>query len=247
MKPACRRDAGQRSGLLTPAWPVIAALLLVISTRVTLAAPPVYDVEIIVFRNNVNSDAGERWPTQAAGDLQPTRVFTQDEFTELSPSDYQLDAIRGGLRNSSGYTVLLHRAWRQVGYDAAHAIAYPIHTGIENGKYSLQGSVTLVRERYLHLDVDLMLTAADSAYPARYSEGAVSEPVYRLHENRRMRSRELHYFDHPRFGMIATVTPYDAPEDEPEPEPEPEATDTEPEAADVPITGPGPNDDQLTR
>ena len=62
-----------------------------------------------------------------------------------------------------------------------------------------------------------------------------------------MRSRELHYFDHPRFGMIAMVTPYDAPEDEPEPEPEAEAATVEPEAADMPVSGSGQADDQLTR
>jgi len=244
-KPASRRGFRQRSGLLKKAWPVIAALLLVIPTRVTVAAPPVYDVEIIIFRNNAMSDAGEQWPTQAVSDLQPTRVFSQDEFTELSPSLYQLDAIRGGLRNSSGYTVLFHRAWRQVGYDADHAIAYPIHSLAENGRDSIQGSVTLVRERYLHLDVDLLLMTASSASPALYSDGPGSRPAFRLHEKRRIRSRELHYFDHPRFGMIAVVTPYDAPEDEPEPEPE--ATAAEPEAADNPVSGPGPNNDQLTR
>jgi hypothetical protein len=32
--------------------------------------------------------------------------------------------------------------------------------------------------------------------------------LYRLDETRRMRSGELHYFDNPRFGVIARVTPY---------------------------------------
>jgi hypothetical protein len=229
---------------LTKTWAVIAALLLVIFSRVTVAAPPTYDVEIIIFRNNAMSDAGEQWPTQAVSNLQPTRVFSQDEFSELSPSLYQLDAIRGGLRNSSGYSVLLHRAWRQVGYDAAHAIAYPIHFLADNGRDGIEGSVTLVRERYLHLDVDLLLITAGSPSPAQYSDSPVSKPIFRLREKRRIRSRELHYFDHPRFGMIAMVTPYDAPEEEAEPEPEPEG---EPEAVDAPLSAPGPDNDQLTR
>jgi hypothetical protein len=143
---------------LTKAWPVIAALLLVAFNQAVVAGPPVYDVEIIIFRNNAKSDAGEQWTTPASGDLSPARVFSQDEFTELSPAQYQLDAVRGGLRNSSGYTVLFHRAWRQVGYDAAHAVPYPIHSLAENGRDSIEGSVTLVRERYLHLDVDVALT-----------------------------------------------------------------------------------------
>jgi hypothetical protein len=230
---------------LTKAWPVIAALLLVAFNQAVVAGPPVYDVEIIIFRNNAKSDAGEQWTTPASGDLSPARVFSQDEFTELSPAQYQLDAVRGGLRNSSGYTVLFHRAWRQVGYDAAHAVPYPIHSLAENGRDSIEGSVTLVRERYLHLDVDVALTTAGRAAPALYSDGPGSSPAFRLQEKRRMRSRELHYFDHPRFGMIAMVTPYDAPEDEPEPEPA-DAT-AEPGAEDEPVSGPGPDNDQLTR
>jgi hypothetical protein len=39
---------------------------------------------------------------------------------------------------------------------------------------------------------------------------------YVLKQRRRMRSREIHYFDNPRFGLITLITPY-------EPEPEPEA------------------------
>jgi hypothetical protein len=229
---------------LTMAWLLIAALMLAGLHPAGVAAPPVYDVEIIIFRHNVMSDAGERWTTQAASDLSPTRVFSQDEFTVLSPAFYQLNAIRGGLRNSSGYSVLLHRAWRQVGYDAAHAIAYPIHFRADNGRDRVDGSVTLVRERYLHLDVDLLLTTSGSASPAA---GAESRPAFRLHEKRRMRSREVHYFDHPRFGMIAVVTPYDAPEEEPEPEPEPADSTAQPGEVYIPVTGPGPNDDQLTR
>ncbi|HYQ70490.1 MAG TPA: CsiV family protein [Gammaproteobacteria bacterium] len=232
---------------LTAAMPLIATLLLAALHAPVNAAPAVYDVELIIFRHKVNSDAGEQWNTAAAEDFTPARVFSQDGFTELSPTLYQLDAIRGGLRNSSGYTVLLHRAWRQVGYDAAHAIAYPIHAAVGNGRESLDGSVTLVRERYLHLDVDLMLTTAGSGSPGQYVEGQDSRPVYRLHEKRRMRSREVHYLDHPRFGIIAVVTPYDAPEDEPEPEPEPAETTGDPGAEYIPVTGSGPDDDQLTR
>ncbi len=229
---------------MTTARRAIAGLLLVL-TQAAVAAPPIYDVEIIIFRNNIKSDAGEQWTTPASSELQPTRVFSQDEFTELARSLYQLDGVRGGLRNSSGYSVLFHRAWRQVGYDAAHAIAYPIHSFAENGRDSIEGSVTLVRERYLHLDVDLLLMTASGAAPAQYSDGPSSAPAFRLREKRRMRSREMHYFDHPRFGMIAMVTPYDAPEDEPEPEPE-EAT-AEPGSVDMPVSGAGPDDDQLTR
>ncbi len=55
---------------LTKAWPVIAALLLVTFNQAVSAGPPVYDVEIIIFRNNAKSDAGEQWTAQATGDIE---------------------------------------------------------------------------------------------------------------------------------------------------------------------------------
>lgn len=55
--------------------------------------------------------------------------------------------------------------------------------------------------------------------------------LYRISEHRRIRSNELHYLDHPRFGMIIKVSPVaveipdpviDAPvSEEPEPSPKP--------------------------
>lgn len=39
-----------------------------------------------------------------------------------------------------------------------------------------------------------------------------------LKESRRMRSKQLHFLDHPLFGMLVLITPYTIPEAEPEPE-----------------------------
>jgi hypothetical protein len=39
--------------------------------------------------------------------------------------------------------------------------------------------------------------------------------VYRMQQSRRMRSNELHYLDHPVFGMAVKVTPYELPEQQP--------------------------------
>ncbi|MGB5299133.1 MAG: CsiV family protein, partial [Thiogranum sp.] len=59
------------------------------------------------------------------------------------------------------------------------------------------------------------------------AESEYGVPEIRLRQQRRMRSKELHYFDHPRFGVIALITPY---QPEPEPEPEPQRTDIPPAA-----------------
>jgi len=228
--------------LLPPGWPLLACLLLA-GMAPGLRAAPIYDVEIIVFRHKLVTDAGEQWPAPVQqGSLAGGMLGSG--FIELDRSHYQLDGVRSGLRNSRDYEVLLHRAWRQVGYSTAHAIPYPVNAYSENGGYRLEGTVKLVRERYLHLDVDLVLQKAGANPPGSYTDAQPETAAYQLREKRRMRSRELHYLDHPRFGVIAIVTPYDAPEDEPEPE-ENVGEDSEAEAAADPVYP--PDDDQLTR
>lgn len=86
----------------------------------------------------------------------------------------------------------------------------------------LNGTVRLVLSRYLHLETELYYTPEESAGyfsnvglnspEAAPQEGG--EPTYGalpryflLQDSRRMRSRELHYIDHPLLGVIALVTP----------------------------------------
>jgi len=68
-------------------------------------------------------------------------------------------------------------------------------------------------------------------------------PAFTLREKRRIKSRVVHYFDHPHFGMIATVTPYLSPE---ETQQMIEEENREAEAV-TPAVIPLPDDDQLTR
>ena len=82
------------------------------------------------------------------------------------------------------------------------AVPYLLHAIQGSAHHELDGSITLLRERYLHLAVDLTLRSSGS--------------LYRLDEARRIRSGELHYFDNPRFGVIARVTPYGSDESAPE-------------------------------
>ncbi len=95
---------------------------------------------------------------------------------------------------------------------------------VEN-RPELDGWVRLSRARYLHLDVDLLLRAVDAPVepvPPPTGSGVVAttadtatemalapeRPVgYRMHQSRRMRSKEIHYIDHPTIGIIALATP----------------------------------------
>jgi len=209
------------------------------------ALPPIYDVELIIFINKYPNDDGEQWDTPDPEAIRPSGFFPEDQFTELARDFYTIENISYALEHSGRYSVLFHRAWRQLAYDKANAVAYPIHSLAENGRDSVEGVIKLVRERFLHLDVDVHLMSAAIGTEVLYSDSPDSQPAFELIETRRIKSNVLHYFDHPRFGMIAKVTPYIPPEadisDEEEQQQEtPVADETGVDEPDLP-------DDQLTR
>lgn len=64
---------------------------------------------------------------------------------------------------------------------------------------ALQGMLRLHLSRYLHVEPDIWLARRD----------ADNTPYWvRINQNRRMRSEELHYIDHPLFGMLLRLTPW---------------------------------------
>ncbi len=75
----------------------------------------------------------------------------------------------------------------------------------------LDGTATLGLQRYLYLTLDLVLLPADlPTDPTALADGTTFGG-FRLTETRRMRSKELHYFDHPVFGAVVLITPRAAP------------------------------------
>lgn len=95
----------------------------------------------------------------------------------------------------------------------------------------LDGLVALGLQRYLYVSLDLVFAPeglvprlqpdASSATDATMAvgmatAGELTPPVefqgFRLRETRRLRSREMHYFDHPLFGVILLVTPRPMPD-----------------------------------
>lgn len=83
-----------------------------------------------------------------------------------------------------------------------------------------QGFITVVRERYLHLYVDLLYQQATTEQPlfSFFGMGTAVNEInqYRMQQKRRLRSGELHYFDHPKFGVLAKISPFDGTQEEDE-------------------------------
>lgn len=79
----------------------------------------------------------------------------------------------------------------------------------------LDGYIKIILSRYLHADVDLVYSTGLPLAPQTVvanpaMEAPMTQPIfYRLTESRRMRSKEIHYLDHPVLGILLLVTPYE--------------------------------------
>jgi hypothetical protein len=160
-------------------------------------------------------------------------------FRILPAEALALSETRGHLERSAETTPILHLAWRQPGVpeddaqwvnlylpprdgNAARApgnfFGMARRTAVQNTAAGgepalipldtleepmvsppvLDGTIRVYLARYLHADVDLVYHRPDAETP------------FRLATSRRMRSGELHYLDHPVFGVLIKVVPYEA-------------------------------------
>jgi hypothetical protein len=119
----------------------------------------------------------------------------------LTPED-------GRLQRSNLYRVVFHRAWVQPVPDRDQLRTMLIQAGERIGTgWQIEGFLGVTRGRYLHLDTRLWYT------PNPSPDAQAQDPGYmELREQRKMRSGELHYLDHPKFGVLARVDPIQPPD-----------------------------------
>lgn len=86
----------------------------------------------------------------------------------------------------------------------------PVEPEAPKPLYEVDGTVTLSLARFLHLQTDLLYRrATQETLPGDHVwtlEGGQFAESY-ISERRRMRSREVHYLDHPMMGIIVEITP----------------------------------------
>jgi hypothetical protein len=141
-------------------------------------------------------------------------------FEILDPARYELNDVYNRLRRLDAYRPLMHGAWIQ-----------PALERDETQSLKLRGTVTLYLSRFLHLVVDIALEEKSPVRPdalqdripyfgdnrsnARYginSQFLAPSIFYRIQEDRILRSGDLRYYDHPKFGVLAKVVRVEDPE-----------------------------------
>ena len=137
------------------------------------------------------------------------------------------------INNSSEYNVLFYGSWRQTGLDENNAFNINIEELKNNHKTTsentLTGNFKLVLARYLHIYAEmeyhrnqteaLIENTASNTQPLDTSLENVTENTvlesrpYPINIHRRMRSKELHYIDHPLVGMLIQINPVEISEE----------------------------------
>ena len=236
--------------LLFLAWPTAAS-----------AAPRWFDLEVLVFARDGMPRVNEKWP-----EFPELPDTTKARAPASGSAPRRLSNSADRLRRQPGHTVLLHTAWRQpVGSQKRAPWIRLTDAPDATTAATLDGMVRLSVRRYLHLDLDLVVTrevevaiteepitgtvaiplAEPAATPATVTTpGAAPAPAvtysrvrlpFRMIDSRRMRSDEVHYVDHPAFGVLVLATAYHPP------------VPAEPAAAAIPTTVTGGEGDAAAK
>jgi hypothetical protein len=181
-------------------------LLSMVST--SAAAQQWYKAELVVFERYSGANA-EHWPEMRSinnGSLSPSanNNLIKPAGTGL------LSGVVSRLNNASNYRVLFHQAWQQPIMSKGSARSIQINSS--NGL--VEGQIKLYRVNYLHADIDVWFKE-NGNLPVSSTGAATESQTYpnnpHLSQIRRIRSKNLIYFDHPRVAAILEIVPVATP------------------------------------
>jgi hypothetical protein len=195
---------------MRPGIRLFALLVLLASSQPLWAAvadgESTYEIEVLIFENRLPDLTGDELLARDSADDHP-RGLEQAFPPETSNGEsFLTPVVAKQLEQDGHYRVLAHAQWIQT--IDAKTIAKPVRitSGNPAAAGELDGLIRFYMSRYLHLDVNLEFRdpASDTATPV----------IYRMSEQRRIRSQETNYFDHPKFGVLVRVMPVEKNEEE---------------------------------
>ena len=162
----------------------------------------------------------------------PAEALQPAPYRLLPPAHHRLGGIHDFFRRMAQYQPLLHLSWQQpaaTGRQARHvrlrhpapdsatapATAEPMFIEqLIRPRPEIDGAIRIRGGFYLHADIDLsrfrVIPPANKIPPAPVDETAGPEATQKtrleLKETRRIKLNEIHYFDHPMYGVILQVS-----------------------------------------
>ncbi|SFR51751.1 CsiV family protein [Thiomicrospira sp. ALE5] len=190
---------------------------------------PQVHVEIIIFQSLAQRGwTEEYWPLTPGLVLENNvnrlgNLETTPWATPVAAEDLQLAEERSRMTTDRGYDVLAHIAWQQPAFNRNTAQPLIIDSQLQKRRHEtapIYGQVRAYQERFNHVEIKLEL---DRRIPVRLRERFAEHQgialeflpdswTFMIDESRRVRPGELHYVDHPLFGVLIHVSRVTQPE-----------------------------------
>lgn len=150
--------------------------------------------------------------------LKPYPNFGSQAMVERPANEMRLKDVADKLNLSGNYKVLYHKAWAQP-FKANKRINWIDIKGGERtfNQHRLEGTIGISLGRFLHLFPRLTLNEfnqqktnqqlAEVLGHLPFQQAQVWQQ-YQLTGTRKMRSKELHYLDHPKLVMLVRIDPF---------------------------------------
>lgn len=178
--------------------------LFIVFSSVALAAPTRnYNVEILIFSHfTPETLQSQSWTPVTTHDLGGAPQ-------KITPA-LELQHEKNVLQRNSQYQVLFDGSFKEAWSGNQSSIAIPIASETAYGK--LSGLMTITLSQYFDVHTNIFLTTSTNLLKQIDPTGYFShlnQPTFsfQLSENRRMRSSELNYLEHPVIGVLIKIVP----------------------------------------
>ena len=207
---------------------LMTSLVLLSIHSISFATETGYEVELIIFEDTSSRYLkSEDWTYNDMllhSDINSSASAQKKdpEYTQLNWESAKLKSQFEKLSNNSNFKILINKRWKQTGLDRNETFNIPLNSmpeketdvSLQNVTQDIQqnlhvtesyitGNVKLIMSRYLHFNINLKYFK-----PQTDNLGNRELISYPIVNERRMKSREIHYIDHPLIGIVVLATPY---------------------------------------
>ena len=199
---------------------IISSLITILMTAVAHAEVRPYALEVLVFsRPEPVQSITEVFPaTEPQAPASFDLLFALNSgFKNLTPLPDSSQVLRNSalrIQTQLNGQILFHKRWIHPLTENQQANPWFQITGTADNSFSLNGYLRWSIDRFIEVNADLRVTRAGVR---QAPDGTPLDEVYVLSEFRKMSSKDIHYLDHPAFGVIIAAEPIELAEPQAQP------------------------------